>query len=390
MREAVIVSSVRTPVGRCRGAFAEVPVEQLGAAALKEAVQRTGIDPSKIDHVVFSNLMNNDVNNMARMVLLAANLPVDVPGMTLDRQCSSSLDAFAMASMMIEAGFADIVAAGGVESDSRRPYVMERPSFPYSNTPPSWGMFRTAPEQFGNDSMVATAQNIADRFGITREECDAFAYDSQMKANRAWEQGRFEEQIVPVSVKGKKGEAILVVKDETLRPETTIEGLASLKSVSGRNGIVTAGNSSPMSDGGGAVVVMERMEAEKAGVPVLAKFKAYAAAGVEPAIMGSGPIAAVNKLFKKTGMSMADIDLVEMNEAFASQSVYCKKALNIPDAKLNVNGGAIALGHPLAGTGAILITKMVYELKRRGLTTGLITFCVGGGQGVAVVIENVF
>ena len=390
MREAVIVSSVRTPVGRCRGAFAEVPVEQLGAAALKEAVQRTGIDPSKIDHVVFSNLMNNDVNNMARMVLLAANLPVDVPGMTLDRQCSSSLDAFAMASMMIEAGFADIVAAGGVESDSRRPYVMERPSFPYSNTPPSWGMFRTAPEQFGNDSMVATAQKIADRFGITREECDAFAYDSQMKANRAWEQGRFEEQIVPVSVKGKKGEAILVVKDETLRPETTIEGLASLKSVSGRNGIVTAGNSSPMSDGGGAVVVMERMEAEKAGVPVLAKFKAYAAAGVEPAIMGSGPIAAVNKLFKKTGMSMADIDLVEMNEAFASQSVYCKKALNIPDAKLNVNGGAIALGHPLAGTGAILITKMVYELKRRGLTTGLITFCVGGGQGVAVVIENVF
>lgn len=387
MREAVIVSAVRTPVGRCRGALAPVPAHELGALTVREAVKRSNIDPAEVDEVVYSNLMNHEINNMGRMVGLAAGLPIEVPGITVDRQCGASLNAFAYAAILIRAGYADVIVAGGVESDSRRTYTMDKPEAPYQVAPPKWSDVHTAPDEIGNDSMVQTAQNIADRFGITRSECDEFAVRSHALASRAWDEGRFASQVVPVEVKTRKS-SVTVDKDETVRPGTTMEILAKLPSVTGPDGIVTAGNSSPMSDGSGALVVMEKELAKKRGLEILGTFKAYAAAGVDPTIMGTGPIAATRKLMKQTGMTMKDFDLIEMNEAFAAQSIKCIRDLEIDMDKLNVNGGAIALGHPLAGTGSILLTKMVYELKRQNLSTGLITFCCGGGQGVSVVIER--
>ncbi|WP_258359125.1 thiolase family protein [Moorella sulfitireducens] len=386
MREAVIVAAVRTPVGRCRGVLAPVPAHELGALAVKEAVRRAGINPEEIDEVIFANLMNNEINNMARMVSLSAGLPISVPGITLDRQCAASLNAVAYASILIEAGYADIIVAGGVESDSRRCYVMEKPTQPYQVAPPQWAVIHTAPGEL-NVTMGMSAENVAEKYGITRRECDEFSLLSHQKATRAWEAGVFDGQIVPVEVKDKK-KSIVVEKDECYRPDASLEAMAALPPVFKKDGIVTAGNSSPMSDGAGAVVIMEKGKAKALGLEILAKFKAYAAAGVDPRIMGVGPIAATRKLFQKTGMTMKDIDLIELNEAFASQAIACIRELNIDMEKLNVNGGAIALGHPLAGTGAILTTKMVYELKRRGLQTGLISFCVGGGQGVSVVLER--
>lgn len=387
MREAVIVSAVRTPVGRCRGVLAPVPAHELGALVVREAVRRAGINPEEIDEVIFANLMNNEINNMARMVLLSAGLPMSVPGITLDRQCAASLNAVAYAAILIQAGYADIIVAGGVESDSRRCYVMEKPVQAYQVAPPQWAVIHTAPGEL-NVTMGMSAENVAEKFGITRRECDEFALLSHRKATKAWEAGYFDEQIVPVEVTQEKGKKVVVTRDECVRPDTSMEALSALPPVFKKDGIVTAGNSSPMSDGAGAVVVMEKEKAKALGLEIMAKVKGYAAAGVDPRIMGIGPIAATQKLFRLTGMTMKDIDLIELNEAFASQAIACIRELNIDMEKLNVNGGAIALGHPLAGTGAILTAKMVYELKRRGLQTGLISFCVGGGQGVSVILER--
>ncbi|MGI9952769.1 thiolase family protein [Moorellaceae bacterium AZ2] len=387
MREAVIVSAVRTPVGRCRGVLAPVPAHELGALVVKEAVRRAGINPEEIDEVIFANLMNNEINNMARMVLLAAGLPMSVPGITVDRQCAASLNAVAYGAILIQAGYADIVVAGGVESDSRRCYIMEKPVQAYQVAPPQWAVIHTAPGEL-NVTMGISAENVAEKYGITRQECDEFALLSHRKATKAWENGYFDEQIVPVEVPQPKGQKVVVTRDECVRPDCSMEGLAALPPAFKKDGVQTAGNSSPMSDGAGAVVLMEKQRAKALGLEIMAKVKGYAAAGVDPRIMGIGPVAATQKLFRLTGMTMKDIDLIELNEAFASQSIACIRELNIDMDKLNVNGGAIALGHPLAGTGAILTTKMVYELKRRGLQTGLITFCCGGGQGVSVVLER--
>ncbi len=386
MREAVIVSAVRTPVGRVTGALAPVPAEELGALVVKEAVRRASIDPKEIDEVIFSNLMNTNVNNMARMVSLGAGLPIEIPGISLDRQCASSLNGFVYASMLIQSGMADVVVAGGVESDSRRNYVMDKPDRPWQVMPPRWSDVRVVPPEFGKDSMVETAENVAQQYGIRREECDEFAVLSHARAAKAWDEGIFDDQVVPVEVKMRKS-VETVSRDEPVRPGTSVETLARLRPVMG-DGVVTAGNSSPMSDGAGAVVVMEKQKAKEMGLDILGTFKSYAASGVDPRIMGTGPVAATRKLLKNTGMKISDFDLIEMNEAFASQSLACIRELDLPMDKLNVNGGAIALGHPLAGTGAILLTKMVYELERRDLSTGLITFCVGGGQGVSVGIER--
>lgn len=388
MREAVIVSAARTPVGKCRGVLAPLKAHELGALAIKEAVSRANINPEDIDEVIFGNLMNNEVNNMSRMVSLAAGLPISVPGITVDRQCAASLNAFAYAAILIQSGFADIVVAGGVESDSNRPYLMEKPTAAYQVMPPRWSDIYVTPKEFGNPSMIQTAENLADKYGITRQECDAFSVLSHQKAGRAWDGGYFDSQVVPVIVPQGKGKTITVAKDEAVRPDTTEEILGKLSAIVKNDGVVTAGNSSPMSDGAGVVVVMEKEKAKSLGLEILAKFKSYAAAGVDPAIMGIGPVAATKKLFTQTGMTMKDIDLIEMNEAFASQSLACIRELNMDMDKLNVNGGAIAIGHPLGGTGGILLTKMVYELKRRDLQTGLISFCCGGGMGVSVVIER--
>ena len=388
MREAVIVSAVRTPVGKCRGALASVPAHELGALAVREAVKRAKIDPALIEDIIWANLMNNEINNMGRMVGLSAGLPIEVPGITLDRQCPASLNALAFASMFIEGGYNDIMVAGGCESDSRRTYTMEKPTGAYQVNPPQWAVIHTAPDEIGNVPMGLTAENVAEKYGITREECDAFAVRSHKKVAAAWEAGYFNEQVVPVEVQLGKGKVNVVAKDEAVRPDTSMESLAKLSPVFKKGGIVTAGNSSPMSDGAGAMVIMEKSLAKSMGLEILAKFKAYAAAGVDPKIMGIGPVASTRKLFKKTGMTMNDIDLIELNEAFAAQSIAGIRDLGIPEDKINVNGVAIAHGHPLAGSGAVLVAKMVYELKRRNLSTGLISFCAGGGQGVSVVLER--
>jgi len=383
MREAVIVSAVRTPVGRCRGALASVPAHILGAATVKEAVLRAKIDPERIDDVIFGNLMNNEINNMGRMVALEADLPLSVPGITLDRQCASSLNALAYGAIQIMAGFADIIVAGGVESDSRRTYSLEKCEVAYSVAPPKFVDIHTAPDRIGNVSMGGTAENVAKKYGFTRLQLDEFSVRSHRLAAKAMSDGLFDEQLVPIKVKDA-----LVSRDESVRADCSMETLGKLRPVFSADGVVTAGNSSPMSDGAGAMVIMERSLAEQAGLEILGVFRGYASAGVDPTIMGVGPIAATAKLMKQTGCKVADIDLWELNEAFAPQALACIKDIGMDIDKVNPNGGAIAIGHPLAGSGAVLTAKTVYEMKRRNLNKAVITFCVGGGQGVAVLLTR--
>jgi acetyl-CoA C-acetyltransferase len=388
VREAVIVSAVRTPVGRARGTLAGVPAADLGALAIKEAVRRAQIDPTEIEDVFFGNLMANEYANIARVAALGAGLPYSVPAVMMDRQCGSSLTTFGLASMMIEGGHADVLVSAGVESDSRRTYVMEKPTASYQVVPPQWANIMSAYTKEDSISMGLTAENLAEKYGITREACDAFSVESHKKAAAAWEAGYFDEQIVPVEVSLGKGKVVVISRDESVRSDCTMESLGKLSPVFKKDGVVTAGNSSPMSDGGGASVLMEKEKAKSLGVPILGRFAGYEAAGLDPKYMGYGPVEATRKLLKKKGMTLSDIDLIEMNEAFAAQSIACIEGLNIDPGKLNVNGGAIALGHPLGGTGAVLVAKMVYELKRRDLERGLITFCIGGGQGVSALIER--
>ena len=388
MRDAVIISSVRTPVGRCRGALAPVPAHVLGAAAVREAVRRANIDPERIDDVVFANLMNNEINNMGRMVALEAGLPVSVGGITLDRQCAASLNALAYGAMQIMAGFADVIVAGGVESDSRRTYSLEKCETAYSVMPPRFVDIHTSPDRIGNPAMGITAENIAARWGIGRQEMDEFAVRSHRLAAEAWAAGRFDDEIVPIEVRGPKGTAVVVGRDESVRADCSLEQLAALRPAFKPDGLVTAGNSSPMSDGGGAMVIVDRDTARALGAEPLAVFRGYAVAGVDPNVMGIGPVAAVGKLLAKSGLAVADIDLWELNEAFAAQSIACIRDIGMDIDKVNPNGGAIAIGHPLAGSGAVLVARTVREMRRRDLRRAVVTFCVGGGQGVAVLLER--
>ncbi|WP_192458211.1 thiolase family protein [Musicola keenii] len=388
MKEAVIVAAARTPIGRCRGRLAPVPAHQLGALAVSEAVRRAGIAPEQIDDVIFANLMNHEINNMGRMVALEAGLPVTVPGITLDRQCAASLNALAYGAIQIMAGFADVIVAGGVESDSRRTWMLEKTDTAYAVQPPRFVDIHTTPDRFGNPPMGITAENVAAKYGFSRRQLDEFALRSHQRAAGALQAGRFEEQIVPVMLTDKKGRESWVQQDEAIRPDCSLDGLAALRPSFLPDGVVTAGNSSPMSDGAGAVVMMERELAERSGREILAVFRGYAAAGVEPGLMGLGPIPATAKLLKQAGLNVGDIDLWELNEAFAAQSLACIREIGMDPDRVNPNGGAIAMGHPLAGTGAILATKTVYDMRRRNLHNAVISFCVGGGQGVAVLLTR--
>lgn len=386
-KEAVIVSAVRTPVGRMRGMFAGVEAADLGAAAMKEAVARAKVEPASIDDVIFGNLGNNQYANLARVALLKAGFPISVPGFTIDRQCSSGLNAIALAAMMVESGHGEVFVAGGVESDSSRPYLVSRPKQAYQLEPPAWATRYTAPGDL-NVSMGITAENLCDKYGITREECDAFAVESHKKAAAAVEAGAFTEQMVPIPVTDRKGNVTYIDKDECVRADCTMESLAKLKPVFKADGRVTAGTSSPMSDGSGAVVVMEKERAIREGKEIWAKFVDFAVVGCDPHIMGIGPVGAIRKLLKQTGLRLEEIDLIELNEAFASQSIACIRELELPVEKVNVNGGALALGHPLAGTGGILTTKLVYEMKKRNAKYGIVSFCMAGGQGAAALFER--
>jgi len=389
MKNAVIVSAVRTPIGKCRGTLASIEPYKMGAEVVKEAINRAGIGMELVDEVIFGNLMGHDVNNIARMVALEAGMPIDKPAFTIDRQCGTSLNAIALGAMMIQLGEAKVIVAGGVESDSRRPYIMLKPEIAYSVTPPRFNEgLRLAPDHIGNPSMGITAENLAEMYNLTREELDLYSYNSHKKAALAEEKGKFIEQILPIEVQVGKNKREIISRDESIRKDVSLEAMAKLKPVFKQDGVVTAGNSSPMSDGAAAVVIMEEEMAKDLGLEIFARYKAFTAVGVDPNIMGIGPVPATRKILEKTNLRLEDIDLIELNEAFAAQTIACVKELGIDESKLNVNGGAIALGHPLAGTGAVLTTKMVYEMRDRDAHLGLITFCCGGGQGVSMLLER--
>lgn len=388
MREAVVVSAVRSPVGRLGGGLSPLQPYQLGAMVMREAVQRAKLPMDQIDEVIYGTVGNKEMNDAARVVALECGLPPQIPAIALDRQCGTALNALAYGAILIQAGVHDAVVTGGVEMDSRRPWIMERADQAFGNQPPRFYPPMFAPPSFGDVHVLTTAENVAERYHLTREMCDRFAMESQEKAERAWGQGKFDSEVLPIDVPLRKGKVQRVERDETMR-KSTMEQLAALRVASGRaGGVVTAGNSSPNCDGASCVVVMEKEKARALGCEILGTFRGYASVGVDPAYMGLGPAFAIPKLLKSTGLTLDDIDLFEINEAFASQSLACIQELGLDTAKLNVNGGAIALGHPLGATGGILTAKMVYELRRRQARFGVISFCCGGGQGVAVLLER--
>ncbi|MCQ4725610.1 thiolase family protein [Anaerotignum faecicola] len=389
MREAVIVSMARTPVGKVGGALSSITAADLGAVAIKEAVKRAGIDPHTIDDVIFGNILNSDWQNIARASALAAGLPMEVPAIKVDRECGSGANAVAFGAMAIQSGFYNVVVAGGVESDSTRPWIMAKPKKAFQVPCPE--MFYDPPsvtDEIGECPMVDTAQNVGEKYNMSRTECDEFALRSHELAEAAWNRGFFNESIIEIEVPQRKGNTIKIKKDETIRPETTMESLGKLKPVAYRGDLVTAGNSSPLCDGAAALVIMEKEISTRLGLKPIGKITGYAVAGVHPHYMGTGPMSATPKVLKKAGKTIKDIDIIEINEAFAAQAVPCCRELGFDMDIVNVNGGAIALGHPMGGTGAILTIKALDELRDRGGKTGLITMCIGGGQGIAMLVEN--
>lgn len=386
-RDAVIVSAVRTAIGKQGGALASLPAHLYGGEVIKEAIKRVNLNPEMIDDVILGNVLSGG-GNIARLTALQGGLSVNIPGLTIDRQCGSGINAAALATQAIQSGAGDIYVAGGIESMSRAPYQYERPEQAYSSIPPRSRKTLLAPEEIGNPGMGTTAENLAKKYDITRKEQDEYSLRSQLRMATAIHEGRFDEQIVPISIPVRKGEPILFNKDEHPRPNTTLAALAKLSPAFQRDGTVTAGSSSGLNDAASAMVIMSREKAEELGIQPLATIKGSTVAGVDPNIMGIGPVPATKKLLEKLNLSLSDMDIIELNEAFAAQVIACDRELGIDPEKLNVNGGAIAHGHPLGATGAILITKAVYELKRSAGKFALITACIGGGQGISLVIER--
>jgi 3-oxoadipyl-CoA thiolase len=398
LREAWIVSAVRTPVGRYGGALARVRPDDLAATAVKAAVERSGVPVGEFEDVVLgaANQAGEDNRNVARMAALLAGLPVEIAGQTVNRLCGSGLQAINTAAHAIMAGDGDAFVAGGVESMTRAPYVMAKSEAPFERGPRE--MFDTTLGwRFTNPrlarmhqpfSMGETGENVAERCGVTRDEQDEFALRSHQRAVAAIEEGRFRDQIVPVTVPQPKGESLTIERDEHPRPDTSMEALARLKAAFREGGSVTAGNSSGINDGASATVLVEAELGRRLGVRPMARVIATAVAGVDPSVMGLGPIPATRKVLARAGLEVNDLDLVELNEAFASQSIACIRELGLDPEKVNVNGGAIAIGHPLGMSGARLITMLAHELQRRQGRYGLATMCIGVGQGIATIIER--
>jgi len=385
MAEAVILSAVRTPVGRYGGALSGVRPDDLAALAIEAAVERAGVPAEEIEDVYFgsANQAGEDNRNVARMAALLAGLPEDVPGVTVNRLCASGLSALIGACHAIRAGDGDLFVAGGVESMSRAPLVMAKPENGDQtvwDTTLGWRFPNPRMEaMFPLESMGETGENVAERFNVTREEQDEFALKSHRRWAAAQEAGRFADELVPV------GE---VDRDEHPRPDTSFEKLAALKPAFREGGSLTAGNSSGINDGAAALVVASEEKARELGVAPFGRFVASAVAGVDPRIMGVGPVPAVRKVLERAGLGVADLDLVELNEAFASQSIYVIRELGLDPERVNVNGGAIAIGHPLGMSGARLVVSLLHELRRRGGRYGLATLCVGVGQGQAAIFER--
>jgi acetyl-CoA C-acetyltransferase len=386
-RDAVIVSAVRTAIGRQGGALASVPAHVFGTEVIKEAIRRANVQPEIVEDVIMGNVISGG-GNIARLTALQTGLSLELPGLTIDRQCGSGINAVNLAAQAIKAGTGDVYVAGGIESMSRAPYLMDKPEKSYSPVPPSFRKSQLSPKEIGDPPMGITAENLVTKYSISREEQDEFALSSQQKMAAAMSEGRFDEQIVPITIPVRKGTPVIFNKDEHPRPQTTKEALAQLKPAFLANGTVTAGSSSGLNDAAAALIVMSREKAQELGVRPMAVLREQAVAGVDPNIMGIGPVPAVRKVLEKSGLTLDDMDIIEINEAFAAQVIACDRELNMDRAKVNVNGGAIAHGHPLGATGAILITKAVYELQRRGGRYALITACIGGGQGIATIIER--
>jgi len=386
-RDAVIVSAVRTAIGRQGGALSSLQAHQFGAVVLKEAIQRASITADMVEDVIIGNVLSAG-GNIARLTALQTGLSIEIPGLTVDRQCGSGINAVNLAAQAIKAGDGDIFVAGGVESMSRAPYLMDRPTKAFSPVPPAFRKSQLSPKEIGDPPMGITAENLAKKYDISRDEQDEYALRSQQRMANAMEAGYFTKQIVPIDIPIKRGEFVTFDKDEHPRPSTTIEGLAKLGPAFLEGGTVTAGSSSGLNDAASAVVVMSRAKAEELGLKPIAVIRDYTVSGVDPNIMGIGPVPAVRKLLQRTGRQLHDIDLVELNEAFAAQVIACDRELEFDPEKLNVNGGAIAHGHPLGATGAILLTKAIYELQRTNKSTAIITACIGGGQGIATLIER--
>lgn len=391
MQDAVIVAGVRTPVGKApRGSLKDTRPDELGALVIQELLKRTGIDPALVEDVILGCAFPEAAQgmNMARNILLRAGLPVDVPGMTINRFCSSGLQAIAIAAERIMVGAIDVAIAGGVESMSYVPMG----GFNFSPNP---HLTANYPEVYIN--MGLTAENVAAKFNVSREDQDKFAYESHMKAWKAIQEGKFNDEIVPVQTRvrnvlpdgSQKIETITFTQDESVRPDTSLEKLAKLKPVFKKDGTVTAGNSSPRNDGAAAVLLMSAKKAEELGLKPRLLYRGFQVAGVPPEIMGIGPVPAVRKLLKKTGKTLDEIDLIELNEAFAAQSLAVIRELELDMEKVNVNGGAIALGHPLGATGAKLTVTLMHEMERRNSRFGIVTMCVGGGMGGAGLFERI-
>ena len=399
LREAWIVEAVRTPVGRYGGALAGVRPDDLAATVLEGVVARSGIDPSIIDDVILgcANQAGEDNRNIARMALLIAGLPVEVAGQTVNRLCGSGLQAVASAAQAIAVGDADVVIAGGVESMSRAPLVTLKPESGYErgnrelvDTTIGWRFVNPVLDaKYPTISLGETAERVAAQWSVTREEQDAFALESQRRAAAAAASGVHAEEIVPVKIPQRKGDAISVDKDEHPRPETNAASLAKLRPAFIEGGSVTAGNASGINDGAAALLVMEAGRARSLGLKPLARVVATAVAGVDPSVMGIGPIPAIRKLLERTGLSAKEIDRVELNEAFASQAVACIRELGLNPATTNIHGGAIALGHPLGASGARMLVTLTRELRRSGSRFGIASMCVGVGQGIAMLVERV-
>ncbi|HET7552307.1 MAG TPA: thiolase family protein [Gemmatimonadaceae bacterium] len=394
----VIVDALRTPIGRHGGALARVRPDDLAAVVIRAILERTGVEPGAVDDVILgcANQAGEDNRNVARMALLLAGMPVTVPGQTVNRLCGSGLQAVVSAAQAVRAGEGECFVAGGVESMSRAPWVTLKPeeSFPraapaVADTTVGWRFVNSKLPKEWTISLGETAEEVARRCGITREEQDAFALESQQRTARAMEEARFADEIVPVEIVGRKGERTKVERDEHPRPDVTIEKLGAMRPAFVRDGgTVTAGSSSGINDGASALLVMSDEAARAAGLRPLARIVASAVAGVSPEIMGMGPVPATRKALERAGLGIDDLDLIELNEAFASQSIACIRELGADPERVNVNGGAIALGHPLGASGARVLTTLVHELARREKRFGLATMCIGVGQGIATIVER--
>ena len=392
MKEVVIVSAARTAIGSFGGTLKDVPARKLGAICIKEALDRAGLKPEQVEEVIMGCVLQGSLGqNVARQMSLDAGIPVEVPAMTINKVCGSGLRAVELAAQIIKAGDADVIVAGGAENMSATPYSMPKARWGarMNNVPMVDMMVNDGLwDAFNGYHMGVTAENVASQWGLTREQLDEFAVISQQRAEEASKAGKFKDEIVPVEIPQKKGDPILFDTDEYIKAGTTLDKVAKLRPAFAKEGIVTAANASGINDSGAAVIVMSADKAKELGLKPLCKIVSYASSGVDPSIMGVGPVPATRKAFEKANLTIEDMDLVEANEAFAAQSLAVRKDLGLDPEKTNVNGGAIALGHPIGASGCRILVTLIYEMMKRDSRYGLATLCIGGGMGTSLIVER--